>query len=682
MTRALALPAAALLVVACAGPARTPPGAMPANGAGWERLVAAEDARIASPEDSAVVQRALESDDVFLRAAAVRALGRTERSGFARMIAPFMSDPADVVRAAAAHALADVSRDSATAMDSRALLLDALRASGGLDAATAAIAESLGRLPADADAARAAAARLVPLLESGDAVRPGALRGLYFLARRRAGAETVAAAASEGLRSIARSGRSPRERGLAIMTLAASGAVDEPTLRTALSDGDAQVRREAAAAVRSLGDTSVVGRLLGPALADPHPSVRLAALGAYAGGLARTADRGCGALTASVRDASVHVAQAAIQLVGGRCRSPAAEALLDSIAGTTGTGEHTWHRGAQATLALAVMNAGRARSHIEQLARHPSPFARTHAAQAARAAGVVTQLYRLAGDVSDNVRTAAVTGLAVTVGHEADSVYLRQLASVESELLMAAAAALEGSTHPDAVPQLLAALDRVSALRRETSRDARVAILERIAELGNASHAERVRRYATDFDGRVVVGAADIVERWTGTRPPERVQPLPRLPPPTHDNAVRTARSTFVLEMHDGSEIAIRLLPFDAPTNAARFARLARAGYYDGLTIHRVVPNFVVQGGSPGANEYSGDGPYTRDEVGVPNWRGTVGLSTRGRDTGDAQLYINLVDNVRLDHEYTVFGIVTSGMDVVDELREGAGIRRVREETH
>jgi cyclophilin family peptidyl-prolyl cis-trans isomerase len=66
-----------------------------------------------------------------------------------------------------------------------------------------------------------------------------------------------------------------------------------------------------------------------------------------------------------------------------------------------------------------------------------------------------------------------------------------------------------------------------------------------------------------------------------------------------------------------------------------------------------------------------------RDEVGrVGHTRGTVGISTRGRDTGDAQIFINLVDNPRLDHEYTVFGIVT-GMDVVDTILEGDRMTRV-----
>ena len=115
-----------------------------------------------------------------------------------------------------------------------------------------------------------------------------------------------------------------------------------------------------------------------------------------------------------------------------------------------------------------------------------------------------------------------------------------------------------------------------------------------------------------------------------------------------------------------------------APVTVARLARLVRRRYFDGLTLHRDVPNFVLQGGSPGANEYTGDGPFMRDELGSRSHeRGTLGVSTRGRDTGDGQLFINLVDNPRLDFEYTVWGRVVSGWDVVQTIREGALIRRV-----
>jgi cyclophilin family peptidyl-prolyl cis-trans isomerase len=73
-----------------------------------------------------------------------------------------------------------------------------------------------------------------------------------------------------------------------------------------------------------------------------------------------------------------------------------------------------------------------------------------------------------------------------------------------------------------------------------------------------------------------------------------------------------------------------------------------------------------------------GDGPYMRDELGLrSHTRGTLGVSTRGRDTGDAQMFVNLVDNFRLDHDYTVFGEVVAGMSLVDALQPGAVIQSI-----
>lgn len=130
--------------------------------------------------------------------------------------------------------------------------------------------------------------------------------------------------------------------------------------------------------------------------------------------------------------------------------------------------------------------------------------------------------------------------------------------------------------------------------------------------------------------------------------------------------------------MRTGGSFELHLLSADAPATVLRFVQLARSGYYAGLTFHRVEPNFVIQGGSPGANEYMGDARYMRDELGrLMHARGTVGISTRGRDTGDAQIFINLVDNPRLDPDYTVFAAVVRGMDVVEGVLEGDVIDRV-----
>jgi peptidyl-prolyl cis-trans isomerase B (cyclophilin B) len=86
----------------------------------------------------------------------------------------------------------------------------------------------------------------------------------------------------------------------------------------------------------------------------------------------------------------------------------------------------------------------------------------------------------------------------------------------------------------------------------------------------------------------------------------------------------------------------------------------------------------VIQGGSPLAHEYAGHDPYVRDEVGGRHLRGTAGISTRGRHTGDSQIFVNLVDSPRLDTAYTVFARVVEGLETVDRVLEGDVIEHVR----
>ena len=138
--------------------------------------------------------------------------------------------------------------------------------------------------------------------------------------------------------------------------------------------------------------------------------------------------------------------------------------------------------------------------------------------------------------------------------------------------------------------------------------------------------------------------------------------------------------ATAVLRIRDVGEVEISLLTDDATVAVATFAALADSGRFNGLTFHRIVPNFVIQGGSPGANEYDAlTSWFMRDEVGLArNARGTFGVSTRGRDTGDGQIYINLIDNFRLDHDYTVFARTLRGLDVIDRIQEGDVIESVR----
>jgi cyclophilin family peptidyl-prolyl cis-trans isomerase len=290
-------------------------------------------------------------------------------------------------------------------------------------------------------------------------------------------------------------------------------------------------------------------------------------------------------------------------------------------------------------------------------------------------------LLRLSSDANPNVRAAAIGALARTGQHAFDSVYVAALAARGYQVVLAAANALRDSPNKSlAVPALLASLDRLSAERRENSRDERMAILNRLSELGSPSEVARLQPYATDFDTTVAAKAAAMLTTWTGTTVVPRANPLPIHTEPLA-RIFRSRGMQLRITMaaaSGGGTILIDLFTDETPATIARITRLARSRYYDGLTFHRYVPNFVIQGGSPGANEQVGDGPFMRDELGGhSHLRGTVGISTRGHDTGDAQFFINLVDNKRLDHDYTVFGQVVSGMDVVDRVRAGDVMARV-----
>jgi peptidyl-prolyl cis-trans isomerase B (cyclophilin B) len=159
-------------------------------------------------------------------------------------------------------------------------------------------------------------------------------------------------------------------------------------------------------------------------------------------------------------------------------------------------------------------------------------------------------------------------------------------------------------------------------------------------------------------------------------RPPP-VPPERSAPPLGADELRRLAAPRARMTIRDLGHFDVALFTGEAPATVLRFALLAESGYYDDLTFDRVVPNSLVQGGAAASRNMDGSGTM-RDEVGLwPHVRGAVGIATHGRDNGDAQIFIDLVDNPQFDHEYTVFGQVLNGIDVVDQMLEGDVIDRV-----
>ncbi len=132
----------------------------------------------------------------------------------------------------------------------------------------------------------------------------------------------------------------------------------------------------------------------------------------------------------------------------------------------------------------------------------------------------------------------------------------------------------------------------------------------------------------------------------------------------------RTARARISTNK---GEIVFTFFPGEAPMHAAAFMKLAEAGFYNGLTFHRVEPGFVVQGGDPDGNGTGGPGYRLKAEFNAhPHLRGTVAMARSSQpDSAGSQFYICLDDARFLDNNYTVFGQMTEGFETLDALRVG-----------
>jgi cyclophilin family peptidyl-prolyl cis-trans isomerase len=657
----------------------------------------AEDRRARTEADLKTLLDGTRHPSEAVQRMAIRALGRLERPVLLGNIQPALSSTFAAVRAAAAEALGQaVSGAGADASGAAQAAL--IKHLGGErdQAVIGAICWTLGRLPyGTAQAARSAEVTLLvaalPIDTSSNttlALRLGVARGLESLLRRNAKLFTPSPETVRRLTQMALERRKPRRhdeaedvirvRRLAMAALASSKQADEQTITAAAADPDAQVRRLALVALASAAPGSVSeaarAKLSSTGLADPDYLVRYEALRIHARSLTG-AFAAWTPVFAALDDPSPHVALLAIDLAGGPQpdRARALTLLRREAESLPADREalRNWHRAAHALVSLARVapeDAAALLSRFEGSVHWP---VRMYAARAAALLRDAECLTRLARDERDNVRDAAITGLKTVAGHDADSLYLEAIGRPDYQLIMTAANALIGTPRrTEATAALRAGLARITGEKRETSRDVRLALIARISELGQAADAQALLPYTSDFDPRVAAEAAAAVGKWTGQAPAVTPRPLPIAAPILADvERLRGARA--VIRIAGRGTFEFMLLPDEAPATVARFVALARSGYYNGLTFHRVVPAFIVQGGSPGANEFVGDGPFMRDEIGIePHVRGAASISTRGRDTGDAQIWFNLVDNPRLDHDYTVFGRVAAGADVLDRILE------------
>ena len=129
----------------------------------------------------------------------------------------------------------------------------------------------------------------------------------------------------------------------------------------------------------------------------------------------------------------------------------------------------------------------------------------------------------------------------------------------------------------------------------------------------------------------------------------------------------------------DKGNIVLELFENDAPNTVANFVKLINKGYYNGLKFHRVIPNFMIQGGCPVGNGTGGPGYTIKCEINPKkHLKGTLSMAHAGKDTGGSQFFITHSPQPHLDGVHTVFGQVIEGMDVVNAIRQGDVMKQVK----
>jgi len=362
---------------------------------------------------------------------------------------------------------------------------------------------------------------------------------------------------------------------------------------------------------------------------------------------------------------------------------PPDRGLRERVIAEVGSPE-PWMRAA-ALQALARMEREDFALVLANLDPDPAWFVRAGLAAALAIAGdEASQARLLAMLKDDDVRVLPYVLEALRQARGPDSVdtLRRHLDHPDFAVRMAAADQLAALKVTGLSEALAASLARAKG---DVEMDARLSLVTLLAIQKDARAAALLREIASGDSARPVRERAARELRAQGETPPAPgPEPVTRpaldylealAPYEAAAGSVYTPR--VFLQMKQG-RVEIHLNVVEAPLMSATFLDLARRGYFDGLTFHRVVPGFVVQGGDPRGDGNGGPGFALRDEIGQrPYGRGVVGMALSGKDTGGSQLFITLAPAPHLDGRYTVFGWVASGMDVVDKIRPGDVIEKV-----
>ncbi|MSP62427.1 MAG: hypothetical protein EXR72_19265 [Myxococcales bacterium] len=678
-------------------PARTPPAT---DDAAVQQAAPREPAEIAALEDArdlggGRLAALAAATDPAIRRRALLALGRIGAPAGAAPARDRLSDGDPGTRAAAAFALEIIGEDEAALPAlSEARLCARARLEPDPEARRR-VLRALGRLGGAPGEEALRAALTGETREADPTVRAEAVRALVIYGVRGRPVSTITRAAlqqaltdpdaavrlaagqalfrmkarAEDVPSLTFALRDadPTVRAAAAHALATAPTVPLPPLRSALADSDWRVRAEAARAVAPLDRAAVQAlveprRLTGPD-AGERLVVAIAALEALAPGSwahrpaapARDPERRPAVLhgDGGAADPALARGQALVRCLGDslRVRSGVDDDLLSTCASDD----------------LVPL-------YRRQMLRAAALGDRGDSAR-------IPLLTALAAHADGRVRAAALDALGAVNDPDATATIRKALIDQDPGALNAACESVAKAAHdhrgdPTAAPLVAAQVRRLDSVAHV---EALLSCIDALRALEDPTTLPDLRARLLDQNAAVRTHARDAV-LWLGTKQPRAALPTPTAAteksagppqPPGDPAALAGQRVTATITTQRGP-IVLELYPDETPRTVAAFVALSRRGFYNGLTFHRVVADFVAQGGDPRGDGYGGPEFTLRDEPTPRRFeRGVVGIALAGKDTGGSQLFICQADSPHLEGKFTAFGRVVSGMQAVDRLVVG-----------
>jgi cyclophilin family peptidyl-prolyl cis-trans isomerase/HEAT repeat protein len=689
------------------------------------RIVRAEDER---RFDTADLGALLSDANASVRSRAALGAGRIgDMRAVAPLVALLQTDKDERVRASAAFALGET--EAGAAAESLLGIIERKTAASVAESAgvRARALEALGKIAAALPKAEEARAKeigksLLAALEfearPQPAARVAANREVALL-----GLTAVLRARPEGAGRVVAlflNSTDARLRADAANTLTRLRAknASEQLRKLLVSDTDAVVRANAARALGAAEDKSAFDMLLEHALNDKDERVRISAIRSLGtlkdaraaeplvkrGEVLLNAYRAAKTLNAAARPSELNEL---LELVTGLSRVVAGMANEPALALLRALREAEQWSAPEAEIAAARIAPGqylRERPFHQLAFRAPDSRIswQTYAAIAQGLGEIAAVSSGRAGNSVVSVQADAQLALRTMLGEASTpalalpdvltaiaafkppdgALVMRAQLAAPDVIVRATAAGQLGELAPDAETTSALAAALSTALRDEMN-DAALAILDALAKQKSEAAIAAIRTALDSPDYLLRRRAAAILEAAqpeaanAGDGRIETVATRNRLPDYRRALARRLLRVVATVNTDKGA-FKLELLPDAAPLTVDNFVELARRGFFNNISFHRVVPNFVVQGGDPRGDGNGGPGYQIRCEINeVPYNRGAVGMALSGKDTGGSQWFITHSPQPHLDGGYTVFARVVEGMETVDRITRGDRIRSI-----